>query len=283
MDLRHRVALALAAAGLLAVAPAASAEPSRKGDLSGAAAFAWDGGGVTGLPVVAITDDDTLLNVTQDGKLTVRLSDAADTAVDLDVLVYKSNAAGDAVGEPIVTGEEAGSDESVTKDVVAGLYLVRVTGWASVEGTYRGKATLAVPAPAPAPPAATPPAPTAPTAAPDLMPEAKLGRLPRARASRALVFRGSATDDRGVSRVELAIVRTSGGKCRQLTARGRFAPLSKCAAPSSFLKAKGTRSWSLRVKGLPKGSYTVFARAVDTIGQRQGGFSPSNKKAFKVR
>lgn len=278
MDLRHRVALAFAAVGLLAAVPAASAEPSREGDLSGAAAFAWEGGGVTGLPVVAVTDDDTLLNVTEDGKLTVGISDADDTALDLDVYVYRSNASGDAVGEPIVTGEEPGSDERVTKDVVRGFYLVRVTGWASVQGSYRGKATLVVPAPAP-----PTPTPTAPAATPDLPPEAKLGTLPRARAGRPLVFRGTSTDDRGVSRVELAIVRKSGGKCRQLTARGRFAALSKCAAPSSFLKARGTRSWSLKVRRLPKGSYTVFARAVDTIGQKQGGFSPANKKAFKVR
>lgn len=283
MDLRQNLALALAAAGLLVTAPAASAEPSRTATLTAAAPFAWEGTGVTGTPVVAITDDDTLLDIAQDGRLTVTLSDADDTAIDLDVYIYRSNAAGEAVGEPIKTGEEGGSDERVSTDVVQGFYLARVTGWASLEGSYKGKATLVAAAPAPAPPAAAPPAPTAPASNPDLLPEAKLGKLPKGKAKRALVFRGTATDDKGVSRVELAIVRRSGGKCTQLTARGRFTALAKCAAPSSFLRARGTTRWSLKVRGLPKGSYTVFARAIDSANQRQGGFGPGNKKAFRVR
>jgi hypothetical protein len=281
MDLRQNIALALVAAGLLVAAPVASAEPSRKGDLSSAAAFAWDGAGVTGLPVVAITDDDTLLNVTEDGKLTVTLSDADDTAVDLDVLVYKSDAAGEAKGEPIVTGEEGGSDERVSKDVAKGFYLVRVTGWASLEGTYKGKATLAAAAPATTPPGTTPPA--TPPASTDLLPEAKLGKFPSAKAGKSFVVKGTASDDKGVRSVGVAIVKKAGNKCTQLTSKGTFASLSKCAAPSSFLKAKGTKSWSLKVKGLPKGSYTVFARAIDSAGQKQGGFGAANKKAFKVK
>jgi len=283
MDLRHGMAIALTTTVFLATVAVASAEPSRTSDLSAAAPFAWDGAGVTGTPVVAVIDDDTLLNVVEDGKLTVTVSDADDTAFDLDVYVYESNADGEAVGEPVVEGEEVGSDERVSKDVVTGFYLVRVTGWASLEGTYKGKATLVAAAPAPAPPGGTPPVSTAPTGTTDLLPEANLGKLPRAKAKKTLVFRGTATDDKGVSRVELAIVRKSGSKCKQLTARGKFAPLSKCAAPSSFLKAKGTTRWSRKVKGLPKGSYTAFARAIDTAGQKQGGYSAANRKAFKVR
>ena len=36
-------------------------------------------------------------------------------------------------------------------------------------------------------------------------------------------------------------------------------------------------------KKLKKGSYTVFAQAVDSAGQKQAGFSAANKRAFKVR
>lgn len=281
----HRIVLALALGGLAVAAPVAGAEPSRTSALSGAAPFAWEGSGVTGTPVLAITDDDTLLNVAEDGKLTVTISDADDTAVDLDVYVYKSNAAGEALGEPIVTGEVGGSDERVNKDVVKGAYLVRVTGWASLEGSYKGKATLVAAAPAPAPAAPAPPA-TAPTSAPpaaDRQPAAKLGRLPRGTTKKALVFRGTASDDKGVSRVDLAIVRRSGSTCKQLTAKGRFIALATCSAPTSFLRARGTRSWSLKVKALPKGSYTVFARATDSAGQKQAGYSSANRRAFRVR
>lgn len=279
MDLRRSIAVALTATGFLVAVPVASAEPSRTSDLSSAAPFAWEGAGVTGTPVVAVTDDDTLLDVTQDGKLTVALSGANDTAIDLDVYIYKSNEAGEAIGDPIKTGEEGGSEERVSIDVVAGFHLVRVTGWASLDGTYAGKATLVAVAP--------PPVPTAPTgavAAPtDLLPEARLGRLPKGRAKRTLVFRGTASDDKGVSRVELAVVRRSGGKCAQLTSKGKFRSLARCNAPTSFLRATGTTTWSLTIKNLPKASYTIFARAFDSVGQKQAGFSAANRKSFKVR
>jgi hypothetical protein len=56
------------------------------------------------------------------------------------------------------------------------------------------------------------------------------------------------------------------------------------SAPTSFIAAKGTTKWSYKLrKKLAKGSYTLFARATDSAGQAQAGFTPANKRAFKVR
>lgn len=291
MDSRAPLTAALAATSLLALAPTALAAPDRKADLGGAKIeTSWDGGPVTGTPLVGVDDDDTLITVAEAGRLTVTTSDASAEAADVDLEIYRSDASGEPKGEPIVVSQEGASDEKAAKDVPAGMYLVRVLGFASVEGTYKGKATLvaaapATPAPTPAPapgPAPSPsPAPPAPAPA-DKTPTAKLGKLPKTKRNARFLFKGTASDDRGVARVEVAIVR-QGTTCRQLTAKGRFAPVAKCAAPTIYLKAKGTKSWSFRIpKAFPKGSYTIFVRAIDKSGQAQAGFSPSNKRAFKV-
>ena len=83
---------------------------------------------------------------------------------------------------------------------------------------------------------------------------------------RKLRLRGRASDPGcggGVARVEVAISRKAGSKCRFIGASGR----RSCAKPV-FLKAKGTTTWSLTIK-LPRGSYTLQLRARDRAGNLQ--------------
>jgi len=123
------------------------------------------------------------------------------------------------------------------------------------------------------PPAATPIATPAATAAPAPPAPACVDRTPPvARISSARVkrhklqLRGRASDTGcggALARVEIAISRKDGKKCRFVGAAGR----RPCAQPV-FLRATGTASWSLAVK-LPRGSYTVQLRARDRAGNVQ--------------
>ncbi len=125
----------------------------------------------------------------------------------------------------------------------------------------------------PAPPAAaTPIATPAATSTPTPAPPCSDHTAPKATFSsarvkqRKLLLRGRASDagcGGAVARVEVAISRKAGTKCRFVGASGR----RSCAKPV-FLKAKGTTSWSLTVK-LPRGSYTVQLRARDRAGNLQ--------------
>jgi hypothetical protein len=73
-----------------------------------------------------------------------------------------------------------------------------------------------------------------------------------------------------VARVEVAISRKAGKKCRFVAANGKLGKARGCSKPV-FLKAKGTTTWSLSLKRkLPRGSYTVLVRARDAAGNLQG-------------
>jgi hypothetical protein len=66
-----------------------------------------------------------------------------------------------------------------------------------------------------------------------------------------------------IVKVSVAIARVVGHRCRFLLADHRFGRLRSCVA-RDYLKAKGTRHWSLRVKRkLPRGRYFAWERAVD--------------------
>jgi hypothetical protein len=72
-----------------------------------------------------------------------------------------------------------------------------------------------------------------------------------------------------VARVEVAISRKAGRKCRFVTRSGRLSGPRKCTKPV-WLKAKGTTSWSLATKRrLRRGSYTLRVRARDIAGNVQ--------------
>jgi hypothetical protein len=151
-----------------------------------------------------------------------------------------------------------------------------------VNGTFKGVMTFSGGAAAPSPsttPTGTPAAGTTPGAT-DQTPDTKISKV----SAKKRTFAGTATDDKGVRKVEVALQLTKGKKCTQMTKSGKFVKEAKCGAPSSWLAAKGTTTWSYKFKKkLKKGSYTVLARATDSAGQVQAGFTPANMKAFKVK
>jgi hypothetical protein len=72
-----------------------------------------------------------------------------------------------------------------------------------------------------------------------------------------------------VARVEVAISRKAGKKCRFVASSGKLGSARKCSRPV-FLRAKGTTSWSLSVKRkLPHAKYTILVRARDAAGNLQ--------------
>ena len=93
-----------------------------------------------------------------------------------------------------------------------------------------------------------------------------------------LKLRGHASDDGctatisvagKVARVEVAISRKAGKKCRFVASSGKLGSARKCSKPV-FLKAKGTTTWSLGLKRkLPHAKYTILVRARDAAGNLQ--------------
>jgi hypothetical protein len=107
---------------------------------------------------------------------------------------------------------------------------------------------------------------------------------------RGLSLRGRAVDadcrgKRGpVARVEVAIARISGKRCRYLDSKGQFTAPASCSVPRGFLRARGTSSWrfSKRLKLAP-GRYRAFSRAVDPAGNTEYGAHTGNRARFSVR
>jgi hypothetical protein len=95
---------------------------------------------------------------------------------------------------------------------------------------------------------------------------------------------GIATDDHEVKKVEVALVWKRGGKCRELLSSGRFSHSRRCGRPRAFHAAKGTSSWSFKVRHrLKRGYYVVYSRATDDAGQTQLWFGTKSRRPFRVR
>ncbi len=72
-----------------------------------------------------------------------------------------------------------------------------------------------------------------------------------------------------VSKISVAVARRAGTRCRFLSTRGTLGRARSCARPV-FLKAKGTKSWRLDLKGrFAAGSYRISVRARDGAGNRE--------------
>lgn len=127
-----------------------------------------------------------------------------------------------------------------------------------------------------------PPRQSKPPAQPNAPPVAKLRKMPAVYASnKPIMLRGTASGDNGAQFVQVAIVRRAHRRCTQLTAAGTLVALSACDRPTSFLWAAGDTRWSLKLPGrLRKGSYHVYARAIDSFGQTQTGFRRASTRAF---
>ena len=140
----------------------------------------------------------------------------------------------------------------------------------------------------------------APPPPPNDEPRAKIvGLKSKIKSKKLTRFKGTASDANGVALVQIAVVGTKGGahvaakkrgRCLVLQASGKLksskANSHDLCTKRTFLKAKGTTSWSFKLKKrLPKGSYTIFARATDLTGKIETHFSKArrNKLPFKVK
>lgn len=285
-----------AAVGLsLLTAAVAFAAPDRTFEPSAATpTVEWDSAPMSAAVLGVDTDrDNTLVKLPAGGGLTIKLSEFSEptgAGADFDIRLYAADANGDPEGEAL--GEALNADfekESLTvKSLKPGNYNVEINAFATVEGTFHGQITATgatvsgagggTPAPAPGEPVPAP-AP-APAPAADETPDARIGKIAR----RPKSFKGTATDDKGVAEVEVAVQRRKGRKCTQMTAKGKFVKQAKCDAPTTWLTARGTTKWTFKLrKKLKKGRYTLFARATDSAGQQQAGFTRANKRAFRVR
>jgi hypothetical protein len=94
---------------------------------------------------------------------------------------------------------------------------------------------------------------------------------------------GTASGDTvGIKEVRVALARKSGSRCRWLSSKGKLGSPTSCASPS-FMTAKGTDHWSLRVKVRGRGSWRVLSRAVQTGGVDETATSKQNTEGFSVR
>ncbi len=75
----------------------------------------------------------------------------------------------------------------------------------------------------------------------------------------------------GVSVVEVAVLRFLGdGRCQSLKANGRLSRRHPCRKPTIYLRAEGTRNWSLDKKvRLPRGHYKIWVRGTDRAGNQE--------------
>ena len=90
------------------------------------------------------------------------------------------------------------------------------------------------------------------------------------RAAHRRILRGSASDlGCGLDRVQIAVARRQGGKCRSLTSRHRLGRRASCSR-RTWLPVRGAARWSFRLpKRLPHGAYVIRTRATDLAGNRE--------------
>jgi 6-phosphogluconolactonase (cycloisomerase 2 family) len=118
----------------------------------------------------------------------------------------------------------------------------------------------------------------------DAPPSSRIGalaaKMPAAKLKR---FTGTASDDAGLKRVDVAVTAPSGKACLRLAKGGNLKP-GDCKKPV-WLRAKGTAKWRFALKKpLPKGRYVVRSRATDSAGHRERRFTAArgNRRAFRA-
>ncbi|MDQ6914772.1 MAG: hypothetical protein M3155_03050 [Actinomycetota bacterium] len=106
---------------------------------------------------------------------------------------------------------------------------------------------------------------------------------------RRILLRGRASDRgcgaaRGrVRRIEVAIVRRVGRRCRFLAANGRFGRVTTCRA-ARFLRARGTTRWLFVRRGrFRAGRYVIYVRAIDAAGNVEVAFTRRNHRPLRLR
>lgn len=221
--------------------------------------------------------DDTLVELKSPGKLTAKVTGGDPSVVDVALDLYAADASGK-VGKQLKQDDQNASlSEAVSGEFDPGFYVVRVD-YLTGQGAVNMEVSFA---PIAAEPAAAAPVGTTP-AATNAAPKAIIKLAKSYKASALKGIGGTASDDGAVTKVAVGLLlKGKGGKCTQLTSSGTFARAKSCNAPTTFLTAKGTTSWALKLKKkLAKGSYTAFARATDDKGLTQ---ARPTKASFRVR
>ncbi|HEY6762083.1 MAG TPA: Ig-like domain repeat protein [Baekduia sp.] len=122
----------------------------------------------------------------------------------------------------------------------------------------------------PATPAAATPAAAAPVKARDrTAPTTTIRRVVTSK--QPITLRGTAKDAVSVRRVRVTVARHVGKLCRFLLASHKFSKARSCSK-TSYVNAKGTKTWSLKLPRLPSGRYTIWTQGVDAAGnvERKG-------------
>jgi hypothetical protein len=281
----------LAAIAALAVPAGASAAPKFTGTLDASTTeFKYSGGPIHGGAATQELADanpcgnpghdceDALVSIPQGGDLTVKLEGTNDGATDLDLYLIESDASGKE-GKELRSSTGGTAVEGVANPKLKpGFYIIRVDAALSAAGTYDVTATLknAGGATTPSGPGTTPPGGgggavnAAPTVAAKVAKSSKSAKLKS--------FKGTAGDDKGVAKIEIALYQVKGKTCSAMDAKGAFKKAANCDA-GPFLVAKGTTKWSFKLKKkLKKGGYTLAVRATDSEGA-----TTITKANFKVK
>jgi sugar lactone lactonase YvrE len=87
-------------------------------------------------------------------------------------------------------------------------------------------------------------------------------------------------DTVGVARVQVALARVTGSRCRWWDG-ARFGAAGSCSAPV-WTSARGRDPWTLRVRLPRRGSYRVLSRAAQRGGYLESGRDARNTRAFRV-
>lgn len=287
-------ALALGALAALAIPSAALAAPDRTYNLnSGKPTAEWSGTG-TGAVVTAdvqelvactpgINDCDfTLVKLDSYGQLTVGLTSGDATAVDIDLHLYESDESG-TQGKLLKESVSPTATEQIVVELDPGYYLVMIDYYAGGGGFDANAKWESLAPPVEEGGATPPPAAEPPAAQPNTPPASTVKVKSRNKAKSLKTFKGTASDSDGsVAKVEIGLLWKKGSKCKQLTRSGSLRT-TKCGQPTTFLAAKGTSSWTFKLrKRLPKGRYTIFVRATDDKGAMEAGFGKTNRRSFSV-
>ena len=267
--------------GAAGMAPPAAAQVDFKFAMSAATPkVAWDGNlavsantsGEAGEPVCGKTPldycDHALFEVKEPGKLDLAAT-VADAYTDIDIYLHRSDASGTKGKLVKESSGFIGVHEKVSVTVEEpGFYLLVLSFYLSHGPSYKGEGTFTA---------------GVEDLAASALPKSTIGRLPKSVKRRSLKgFSGTASDDGSVSKVEIALVRQQGRRCSAMTASGSFR--ASACTPTSFVAAKGTTSWSYKLrKKLAKGKYVLYSRATDDSGQVESTLTSANRKKFSVK
>jgi murein tripeptide amidase MpaA len=89
----------------------------------------------------------------------------------------------------------------------------------------------------------------------------------------------------GVGVVQVAVLRFLGdGRCQSVNAAGRLSRARGCRKPATYLRATGTRRWTLNKNvRLPRGTYKLWVRGIDRAGNHERRDARRNFLRKRVR